>query len=64
MTDKKKIKQKRFIEEPIIDKSGESLKKLYQKEKNKAFKKGLSVKTYLPMKVLMIKRNFIQKLKV
>ena len=38
MTDKKKIKQKKdLVEEPIIDKSGESLKKLYQKEKNKAF---------------------------
>ena len=47
MTDKKKLKQKKeHNEEPIIDKSGESLKKLYLREKNRVFKRGLNVKVF------------------
>ena len=40
MTDKRKSKQKKeIIEEPIIDKSGESLKKLISKGKKNGFLK-------------------------
>ena len=40
MTDKRKSKQKKeIVEEPIIDKSGESLKKLISKGKKTGFLK-------------------------
>ena len=65
MTDKRKSKQKKeIIEEPIIDKSGESLKKIISKGKKQGFLKRSECERFLQTKVLMIKKNFIQKLKV
>ena len=64
MTDKKNKQKKEFIEEPIIDKSGESLKKIISKGKKQGFLKDLNVKEFLQMKVSMIKKNFIQRSRV
>ena len=62
MTDKKKLKQKKeHNEEPIIDKSGESLKKLISRGKKQGFLKRSECESVLQMKVLMKKRNFILK---
>ena len=62
MTDKKKNKQKKeFIEEPIIDKSGESLKKIISKGKKQGFLKRSECERVLANESFDDKEEFYSK---
>ena len=62
MTDKRKSKQKKeFIEEPIIDKSGESLKKIISKGKKQGFLKRSECEKVLANESFDDKEEFYSK---
>ena len=62
MTDKRKSKQKKeFIEEPIIDKSGESLKKIISKGKKQGFLKRSECEKVLANESFDEKEEFYSK---
>ena len=62
MTDKRKSKQKKeFIEEPIIDKSGESLKKIITKGKKQGFLKRSECEKVLANESFDDKEEFYSK---
>ena len=62
MTDKKKIKQKKdLVEEPIIDKSGESLKKIISKGKKQGFLKRSECENVLANESFDDKEEFYSK---
>ena len=65
MNKSEKNSKKESYRRTIIDKSGESLKKIISKGKKQGFlKRSECERGSCRTKVLMIKKNFIQKLKV